>query len=127
MRPVLGSLFGAFALSIVVAGTALGAHCANESKPVGAGHHATLTINGITGAETFSGLNAAGRITGGFIQIWIDVDGNGAGDVLACEAFLISNHANRPAPGQDEGGFGVLPPIIRGMDPGGADAGLTTC
>ena len=129
-RRAFFSLFGAVGLTVVIAGTALGAHCRNESKAADAGQQATVTINLVTGAASFTGLNAAGRLTGGFIDLWLDVDGNGTPDVLACnDTFIVSNHGNRPAPGQTEaeGAPAALPPIIAGADPGGAGAGLGSC
>lgn len=130
MRRVIGSLVGGLVLSVVIAGTALGAHCRNESKAADAGQHGSVIINLVTGAATFEGLNAAGRFTGGFVDLWLDVDGNGTPDVLACDdTYLVSNHANRPAPGQTEteGDPAALPPINRGADPGGAGAGVGSC
>jgi hypothetical protein len=79
---------------------------------------------------TFDGVNAAGRLVGGFADIWLDLDGDGTGDVLACEdVFIVSNHSGQAAPGQTEapGAPGVLPPIIRGQDPGGDGSGLGDC
>lgn len=130
MRRAIGSLGGAVVLSLVIAGTALGAHCINESKPSGAGQHLTVIINLVTGAVSFEGLNAAGRATGGFADVWLDVNGDGTPDVLACDdVFQVSNHSDNTAPGQVEapGAPAVLPPIIRGSDPGGAGSGLGDC
>jgi hypothetical protein len=130
MRRIVTSLGGALLLSLVLAGTALGAHCQNESKAADAGQHVTVTINVVTGAVSFTGTNAAGRLTGGFADVWLDLNGDGTGDVLACDdVFLVSNHSGSAAPGQEEapGAPAALPPIIRGADPGGAGAGLTDC
>jgi hypothetical protein len=130
MRRFSTSLGAALLLTLVVAGTALGAHCQNESKVPDAGQHATVIINTLTGAVTFTGLNAAGRLTGGFADVWLDFNGDGIGDLLACEdVFIVSNHSGQAAPGQATapGAPGSLPPIIRGDDPGGAGAGLTAC
>jgi hypothetical protein len=130
MRRLLTGLGAALLLSVVIAGTALGAHCQNESKAPDAGQHATVTINTVTGAVTFTGMNAAGRLKGGFADIWLDLNGDGTGDVLACDdVFIVSNHSGQAAPGQAgaPGEPGALPPILRGADPGGAGAGLTDC
>lgn len=89
-----------------------------------------MIINLVTGGVSFEGLNAQGREIGGFADVWLDVDSDGVGDVLACDdVFIVSNHSGRAAPGQTEapGAPGALPPIIRGQDPGGAGQGLTDC
>jgi len=130
MRRLFTSVGVALFLSLVIAGTALGADCQNESKAPDAGQHATVLVNTVTGAVTFTGLNAAGRLTGGFADVWLDFNGDGTGDVLACDdVFVVSNHSGQAAPGQASapGAPGTLPPIIRGDDPGGAGAGLTSC
>jgi hypothetical protein len=129
MRRLFFSLGGALALSIVIAGTALGAHCRNESKALDAGRHVDVIINGTTGAVSFTGTNARGMLRGGFADLWLDVTGDGIGDQLLCDDFfLASNHSPQgPAAGQDEGGLAALPPIIRGANPGGDGAGLTSC
>src|SRR5215210_4740241 len=129
MRRLFFSVGGALALSILMVGTALGAHCRNESKAAGAGQHVSVIIDASTGAPTFTGTNAHGMLRGGFADIWLDVNGDGTGDQLLCDdVFLVSNHSpSGPAAGQDEGGLAALPPIIRGADPGGDGAGLTSC
>ena len=130
MRRVIGSLGGAVLLSLIIAGTALGAHCQNESKRADAGQQLTVIVNLVTGAVTFEGTNAAGRFPGGFADVWLDVDGDGTPDVLACDdVFIVSNHSGQAAPGQSEGpgAPAALPPIIRGEDPGGSGSGLTDC
>lgn len=130
MRRLFTSMGGAVLLTIVLAGTALGAHCQNESKQADAGQHVTVTVNVLTGEATLDGMNAAGRLGGGFADIWLDLDGDGTGDVLACDdVFIVSNHSGQAAPGQTEaeGAPGALPPIIAGQDPGGEGSGLTDC
>ncbi len=130
MRRLTTSLGAAVLLTLVLAGTALGAHCRNESKQGDAGQHVVVLINAVTGEVTFEGTNAAGRLVGGFADIWLDLDGDGTGDVLACDdVFIVSNHSGQAAPGQTEapGAPGVLPPIIRGEDPGGEGSGLGDC
>jgi hypothetical protein len=130
MRRLITSMGGAVLLTLILAGTALGAHCLNESKQADAGQHVVVTINVVTGEVTFDGVNAAGRLVGGFADIWLDLDGDGTGDVLACDdVFIVSNHSGQAAPGQTEapGAPGVLPPIIRGQDPGGDGSGLGDC
>jgi hypothetical protein len=130
MRRLFTSMGGAVLLTLVLAGTALGAHCQNESKQADAGQHVVVTVNVVTGEVTFDGTNAAGRPVGGFADIWLDLDGDGAGDVLACnDVFIVSNHSGQASPGQTEaeGAPGALPPIIRGQDPGGEGSGLTDC
>jgi hypothetical protein len=131
MRRVTMSMGAAVLLTLILTGTALGAHCQNESKQTDAGQQVVATINLVTGEVTFDeGINAAGRPVGGFADIWLDFNGDGTGDVLACDdVFIVSNHSGQAAPGQFEApdAPGALPPIIRGQDPGGAGTGLTSC
>lgn len=132
MRRLFGSLAGATLMSLVVAGTALGSHCINESKQADAGQKVSVIIDVTdpTAAPTFVGTHN-GRLTGGFIDVWLDLDGNGSPDLLACDdAFLVSNHSpNGAASGQSEGEGepATLPVVIRGDDPGGAGNGVGSC
>jgi hypothetical protein len=119
-RFVTGSL-GAGLLLILSAGTALGAHCVNESKVDGAGERGTVIVNPTTGEVTFDGANAAGRLPGGFADVWLDFDGDGVGDQqIEWGIFLISNHSHRDNPAQ--GVPGVLPSAEQ--DPGGEGHGV---
>ena len=123
MRRLFTATVAAGLLTILVAGTALGAHCINESKNAGAGQHVDVIINGVTGEVTFVGTNAAGRLKGGFADIWLDIEGDGTPDVqLVDDTFLISNHSGRGNPAQ--GSPGVLPNILRGQNPGGDGHGV---
>jgi hypothetical protein len=120
------SLGGATLLSVVLAGTAFGAHCVNESKPEGAGVRGTVLINPITEEATFIGANPGGRLPGGFADVYIDLDLSGTlteGDLqVENDIFLISNHSHKANPAQ--GIPGVLPPIRDGSDPGGEGRGV---
>jgi hypothetical protein len=126
MRARLGLSFVAGSiLAIFVAGTAFAAHCNVPSKPDGAGQTIVVLINPVTGAPTFLGTNAADRLTGGFADVYLDLDGSGtltAADLqVENDVFLISNHSGKPNPAQ---GFpGVLPAVQNG-DPAGPGKGV---
>ena len=108
-------------LLILTAGTALGAHCVNESKQDGAGERGSVIVNPATGEVTFDGANAAGRLPGGFADVYLDFNGDGVGDLQVEDGiFLISNHSHRDNPAQ--GSPGVLPSA--GQDPGGEGHGV---
>src|SRR3970282_1133766 len=93
---VLRRISRAFLLSF---GPVLAADCVNESKADGAGQKVDVIINGTTGGVSFTGTNAAGRLTGGFADVWLDVDGNGTGDVLLVDdTFIVANHSFKPNP-----------------------------
>jgi hypothetical protein len=128
MRRFLFAVPAATLLSLVVAGSAFATHCGVDNKPDGAGQLAVILVNPVTGAVTpLAGVNAAGRFTGGFVDVYIDFDGSGtisAGDGKINDTFLISQHSNRAAPGQDADGLAVIPSILRGTDPAGADNGV---
>ncbi|HZM73435.1 MAG TPA: hypothetical protein VFC71_08645 [Candidatus Polarisedimenticolia bacterium] len=120
-RRLFTSLSLAGLLSIFIAGTALGAHCHNASKPEGAGVRGTVIVNAQTEEVSFIGANAAGRLPGGFADVWLDFDGDGVGDLqVENDVFLISNHSHKDNPAQ--GMPGVLPAAER--DPGGPDHGV---
>ena len=115
-------------LSLAIAGTVLATHCAVDNKPDGAGQRAVILVNPVTEAVTvLAGANAAGRLTGGFIDVYIDFDLSGTisvGDGKINDTFLISLHSGRAAPGQDAGGLPAIPSILRGIDPAGPDHGV---
>lgn len=123
-RRALVSLGAATLMTVVLAGTAFGAHCVNESKPEGAGVHGTVLINPITEEATFIGLNPGGRLPGGFADVYIDLDLSGtlteADLQVEDDIFLISNHSHKANPAQ--GVPGVLPPTED--DPGGEGHGV---
>jgi hypothetical protein len=108
MRRFVTSLVAALALTAVTAGAALGAHCINQSKPEGAGVRGQVIINVATGEVSFVGANAAGRLPGGFADVYLDFNGDGIGDQqIENDIFLISNHSQKANPAQGEPG--VLP------------------
>ena len=120
-RRLFTSLSLAGVLSIFIAGTALGAHCVNESKKEGAGVRGTVIVNVATDEVSFIGANAAGRLPGGFADVWLDFNGDGVGDLqVESEIFLISNHSHKDNPAQ--GQPGVLPSAEQ--DPGGEGHGV---
>jgi hypothetical protein len=126
MRRIITSLIGATLMTVVLAGTVLGAHCINESKPDGAGNHVVVLIDPATGEATFIGANAAGRPTGGFVDVYLDLDGSGtltpADLQVEDDVFLVANHSGKANPAQ--GIPSVLPPILAGNDPGGDGHGV---
>lgn len=116
-------------LGMAVAGPVFAAHCVNESKPDGAGQHLVVLLDPTTFAPTFLGANAAGRFTGGFADIYLDLVSPGTltpGDLLLdSDVFLIANHSFRPNPGQSgPGGLSILPIILGGADPAGPGKGV---
>lgn len=122
-RRLLTSSLAAGAFLIATAGTALGAHCVNESQKDGAGEHGIVIVNAQTGEASFVGLNPGGKLPGGFADVWLDTDGDGDGDVQIEEGiFLAANHSHKANPGQ--GSPAVLPPVLGGRDPGGDGRGV---
>ena len=126
MRKRLGlSIVAGSVLAMVVASTAFAAHCNVPSKPDGAGQKLVVLINPATGAPTFIGTNAAGRFTGGFADVYLDLDGSGtltAADLkVENDVFVISNHSGHANPAQ--GTPGVLPAVQNG-DPAGPGKGV---
>ena len=128
MRRFLLSTGAAAALTLAVAGSAFAAHCVNESKQAGAGVHTNVLLDPVTFAPTFEGANAAGRLTGGFADVYLDMDGSGTltdGDVqIEDDVFLVANHSGKDNPAQ--GAPAVLPPVGNGADPGGDGHGVGT-
>ena len=126
MRRALVSLGTAGLLTLVLAGTAFGAHCINESKKDGAGVHTVVLINPETGAPTFPDANPGGRLPGGFTDVYLDLDFSGtltAGDLqVGDDVFLIAERSHKANPAQGEPA--VLPPILAGSDPGGEGHGV---
>ena len=123
MRRFMLAVPAATLLSLAVAGTVFATHCGNDSKSDGAGQHAVVLVNPVT--ETFTalaGVNKAGRFTGGFVDVYLDFDLSGTvspGDGKINDTFLISFHSGHAAPGQAAGDLPALPPILRGLNPGG--------
>jgi hypothetical protein len=100
-----GVLFVALvaALTVLGAAPAFAAHCINQSKPGGAGNLTTVIIDVATGEASFEGVNAAGRLTGGFADVYLDFDGDGAGDLqVEDDVFLAANHSGKANPAQGE-------------------------
>ena len=128
MRRLLISLGSALALTFVIAGSAFAAHCVNESKRDGAGVQGAVLLDPVTFEATFVGTNAGGKLPGGFADVYIDADDSGTlseGDIqIEDDIFLASNHSHKLNPAQ--GAPGVLPPVLRGADPGGDGRGVGT-
>jgi hypothetical protein len=128
MRRTFIALPAAMLLSFAVAGSVLATHCGVDNKPDGAGQHVVIIVNPFTGSVTpIAGVNAAGKLTGGFVDVYLDFDQTGTisvGDGKINDTFLISLHSGRAAPGQDAGGLPAIPSIVRGVDPAGPDHGV---
>ena len=128
MRRFLIAVPAAALLSLVVAGSVLATHCTVDNKPDGAGQRLVVLVNPFTETVTpLSGVNAAGRFTGGFVDVYVDFDQSGtvsAGDGKVNDTFLISFHSGHAAPGQSAGDLPAIPAILRGIDPAGADHGV---
>lgn len=72
---------------------------------------------------SFVGANAAGRLPGGFAEVYLDFNSDGVGDqLIESGIFLASNHSHKDNPAK--GVPGVLPPILDGRDPGGDGKGV---
>jgi hypothetical protein len=112
-------------LALSVASTAFAAHCFPVNKPDGAGQTLIVLINPDTGAPTFIGTNVVGRQTGGFADVYLDLDRSGtltpADLQLENDVFVIANHSGKFNPAQ--GGPSVLPAIQNG-DPAGPGKGV---
>jgi hypothetical protein len=126
MRRRLGfSIAAGSILAISLASTAFGAHCFPVNKPDGAGQKLTVLINLATGTATFLGTNAADRLTGGFADVYLDLDGSGtltAADLqVENDVFVIANHSGKFNIAQ--GTPAVLPSVQHG-DPAGPGKGV---
>ncbi len=121
MRSMLArAALAASALSVIVAGQALAAECINASKKADAGQKVTVLVDVATDEVSFTGANAAGRLPGGFADVWLDFDGDGTGDLKVLDdTFIVRNHSFR-----DVGEPFVLPPIVNGNDPAGPGRGV---
>lgn len=128
MRRALLSLGTATLLTLLLAGTTFAAHCVNESKPQGAGVRGVVLLDPVTFEASFVGANAAGRLPGGFADLYIDADDSGtltAADIqIEDDIFLVANHSQKANPAQGEPS--VLPPVLAGRDPGGDGRGVGT-
>jgi hypothetical protein len=123
------ALPAAMLLSLLVAGTALATHCGVDSKPDGAGQHVVILVDPVTEAVTpIAGFNANGKFTGGFADVYIDLNLDGeisSGDLKINDTFLISEHSGGASPGQiDADGLAVIPRVLGGDDPAGALRGV---
>ena len=126
MRKRVGlSIAAGSVLAITVASNVFAAHCFPANKPDGAGQHLVVLINPATGAPTFLGTNAAGRLTGGFADVYLDLDGSGtltdADLQVENDVFVIANHSGKPNPAQ--GAPSVLP-AVHDADPAGPGKGV---
>jgi hypothetical protein len=126
MRRLSLSLATASMLTMVIAGTAFGAECNVPAKPDGAGQHLVVLIDPATGQATFLGTNAAGRLTGGFADVYLDLDQSGTLTAVDAQiendVFVIANHSGKFNPAQ--GAPAVLPNINAGRDPAGPGKGV---
>jgi hypothetical protein len=106
---------GAFALGLPILlqpAQALAAHCVNESKPDGAGYVGDVIVDASTGEVTSIPTNPGGQPAGGFVDVYLDLDGDGSGDLLVADDTFVLNNGQPSAgeaPGIDDGDESVLP------------------
>ena len=112
-------------LAITVASSAFAAHCFPVNKPDGAGQQLIVLIDPVTHAPTFLGTNAADRVTGGFADVYLDLDRSGTlteGDLqIENDVFVIAGHSDKFNPAQ---GLPAVNPAIQHGDPAGPGKGL---
>lgn len=115
-------------LSLIITGTALAAFCGNESKQADKGQHATLLVNLAVSPPTqtiLEGGTPSGNVTGGFVDVLLDFNGDGIGDCLIDDTFVLSEHQLfHIAPGQalevgPDAFLAVNPAVHRGQHPDG--------
>jgi hypothetical protein len=125
VRRFVLSAGAASVLALTIASTAFASHCFPTSKPDGAGQQLVVLIDPVTGAPTFIGTNDAGRATGGFADVYIDLDRSGtltAGDLqVENDVFVIANHSDHANPAQ---GTPASLPAVDGRDPAGPGKGV---
>jgi hypothetical protein len=113
-------------LAMAVASTAFASHCFPVNKPDGAGQQLIVLINPDTDAPTFIGTNAAGRMTGGFADVYLDLDRSGtltdADLQIENDVFVIASHSGKFNPAQ--GAPATIPPVVNGDDPAGPGKGI---
>lgn len=75
---------------VLAAGPAFAAACTNQSKPAGAGNHTNVVIDAFTEEVTIDGFN------GGWADVWLDLNGDGVGDVLLeADVQIGQNHSGQ--------------------------------
>ncbi len=125
MRRIGLSVAAGSILAISLASNAFASHCFPVNKPDGAGQKLIVLINPAGGPPTFIGTNAAGRLIGGFADVYLDLDGSGtltpADLQIENDVFIIANHSGKLNPAQ--GAPAVLPAIQHG-DPAGPGKGV---
>lgn len=114
-------------LAISVAGTAFASHCNVANKPDGAGNHTTVLIDVRTDTPTFfdASGNQIARPTGGFVDVYLDLDFNGVlsgGDQqVENDVFVIATHSLKPNAAQ---GLPAVLPAVQNGDPAGPGRGV---
>lgn len=92
-RRVTTIVVAAMTVLMMFSGTALAHYCTNVSKKEGAGNAGVLFADLSTGdfevvpALTTVKMNKEGHITGGFMDIHVDLDGDGTADMVFTEVF----------------------------------------
>jgi hypothetical protein len=91
VRKTLVAVFIAGALFLVLGGgEALAAFCTNTAKPDGAGNVGDLIIDVSTGEPSSMPTNPGGRVAGGFVDVWLDFNGDGIADQKVIDdTFLL--------------------------------------
>ena len=119
----LVSVPAAVLLSLLLTSTVFAAFCGNDSKQEDAGQHTTYIVNLAASPPTVTfleGGNPTGNVTGGFVDVWLDFNGDGIGDCFIDDTFVLSEHELfHVAPGQDFEMLAVNPAVHRGRHPDG--------
>jgi len=79
-------------------GEALATICINAAKPNGAGNIGNVVINAATGQPSSIPTNPGGQVAGGFVDVYLDVNSDGSGDVLLADDVFLLN-TGRPGAG----------------------------
>jgi hypothetical protein len=118
LRKVLAAVAVAAGVFLLAGGgEALAAHCFPANKPDGAGNIGDVIVNLATGQVT-EPTNPGGRTAGGFADVWLDTNGDGAGDIqVANDVFVLNN--GKPSVGNPAlGEPAALPEGARNSGPG---------
>src|SRR3972149_2458226 len=75
-------------MAVSVGTVALAAECIVANKPDGKGNFGDVVINPGTGAVSLPS-NPGGQCAGGFVDVYLDLDGNGTGDILLVDDTFV--------------------------------------
>lgn len=117
----LASLPIALFMTLVITSAALASFCGNDSKGADRGQHATLWVTIATGEVVVDGGNAQGKLTGGFVDVYLDFPPSAGFDCFIDDTYILSEHEiGHIAAGQLLDGLAVNPAVHRGNNPGGS-------